>query len=415
MASHTINFARLKQDIQALAGIGRDDEDNGIYRMAFSAGDMLARAWLQQRIEDAGLQGYIDGAANIHARLGWDGIHRSVMTGSHLDTVPRAGHLDGALGVLAGLECLRTIQEQGLPLKYPLESVAFSDEEGRFGHMFGSQAICGKLTPDSILQARDLQGIHLVDAMREHGLDAMDALQAQRNPNSLHAFVELHIEQGPVLDRQRLHIGVVDAIAGLFKWQVRLIGEANHAGTTPMTMRRDAFQGLAELSGEIPRVLEENGTPRSVATIGRVQLFPAAANVVPGRAEFSLEVRDTDPLVLEQLADAFRRSLSAIARRRELMFEFDVMSELAPVKCDCGIVDTIASLCREMGVNATRMHSGAAHDTQIMSGITRAGMIFVPSKEGRSHSPSEWTAWEDIEIGANMLLNTLCRLAGDSQ
>jgi len=408
-----INFGRLKRDIQDLAAIGRR-KDHGIYRMSFSAGDMEARAWLQQRIRDAGLDLYIDGAANIHARLEWDGKRPSVMTGSHMDTVPGAGHLDGALGVLTGLECLRCIKEQGLALRYPLESVAFTDEEGRFGDMFGSRAVCGQLTPDSIMQARDLGGTRLVEAMAEHGLDAMDALHAQRNPDSIHAFIELHIEQGPVLDRQRLQIGVVDAIAGLFKWQVRLIGEANHAGTTPMNMRRDAFQGLAELAGEIPRILEENGSTRSVATVGRVELFPGAANVVPGRAEFSLEVRDTDPLVLNKLADAFRRALSAIARRRELMFEFDVMGELAPVKCDSGIVDTISAVCREMGSDATRMHSGAAHDTQVISTITRAGMIFVPSKEGRSHSPSEWTAWENIEIGANTLLNTLYRLAGEA-
>lgn len=368
MAFLKINFERLRADIQALSEIGRL-EDNGIYRMAFTASDMRARTWLQQRILDAGLQLHVDGAANIHARLGWDGERPSVVTGSHIDTVPGAGHLDGALGVLTGLECLRCIHEQGLALRYPLESVAFSDEEGRFGDMFGSQAICGQLTPDSIMQARDLKGERLVQVMKDQGLDAMDALHAQRSPESIHAFIELHIEQGPVLDRQRLHIGVVDAIAGLFKWQVRLIGEANHAGTTPMNMRRDAFQGLAELSGEIPRLLEENGSARSVATIGRVDLFPAAANVVPGRAEFSLEVRDTDPAVLDQLADAFRRAISAIARRRELMFEFDVMGELTPVKCDSGIVDTVSALCRDMGVNATRMHSGAAHDTQIMSTI----------------------------------------------
>ncbi|MDT8388629.1 MAG: Zn-dependent hydrolase [Thiogranum sp.] len=408
-----INFERLKQDVQDLAAIGRQ-EDHGIYRMAFSPGDMQAREWLQRRIQDAGLDLYVDGAANIHARLEWDGTRPSVMTGSHIDSVPGGGHLDGALGVLTGLECLRSIGEQKLPLRNPLESVAFTDEEGRFGHMFGSQAICGQVTPDSIMQARDLQGIRLVDAMAEHGLDAMEALQAQRNPGSIQSFVELHIEQGPVLDRQRLAIGIVDGIAGLFKWQVRLIGEANHAGTTPMNMRRDAFQGLAEVAGELPRILEEHGSPRSVATIGRVDLFPAAANVVPGRAEFSLDVRDTDPVILDQLANACRRSLSAIARRRELMFEFDVMSELPPVKCDSGVVDTISAMCQEMGVSATRMHSGAAHDTQILSTITRAGMIFVPSKEGRSHSPSEWTAWEDIEFGANTLLNTLYRLAGDA-
>ncbi len=405
-----INFERLQADVDALAGIGRH-EDHGLYRMAFSDGDMAARAWLQERIEEGGLDCYVDGAANIHARLDWDGERASVMTGSHMDTVPGAGHLDGALGVLVGLECLRCIRELGLPLRYPLESVAFTDEEGRFGGMFGSQAISGQLTPDVIHNARDLDGIALSEAMARRGHNAMDALRARRAPESVHAFVELHIEQGPVLDRRGFSVGVVDAIAGLFKWNVSLIGEANHAGTTPMDMRNDAFQGLAEIGGEIPRILEENGGTRSVATIGRVELFPGAANVVPGRAMFTLEVRDTEVEVLAELADAFRRAISAIARRRDLMFEFEVLSEIESVKCDPGIVEVIHESTRALGVEPLQMPSGAAHDAQIMAAITRAGMIFVPSKAGRSHSPAEWSPWEDIETGANVALNTLYRLA----
>ncbi len=406
-----VDSERLQHDLDELSAIGRSERDHGIYRMALSEGDMAGRAWFRQRISDAGLELYVDGAANTHARLAWDGERPSVMTGSHLDSVPGAGHLDGALGVVVGLECLRRIQELQLPLRYPLEAVAFTDEEGRFGGMVGSQAISGRLTPETIFNARDLNGITLVDAMQACGYNANDALRARRTPESLHAFVELHIEQGPILDRSHTPIGVVDAIAGLFKWDVRLLGSANHAGTTPMTMRNDAFGGVAELSGEIPRILEEDGSPRSVATIGRVQLFPGAANVVPGKAEFSLEVRDTDPLMLERLAEAFRKAISAIARRRGLMFEFEVLSELTPVKCDPGIVGVIENVTRDLGINATVMASGAAHDTQMMAGLTRAGMLFVPSKDGRSHSPAEWTPWEDIETGANVLLNTLYRLA----
>jgi N-carbamoyl-L-amino-acid hydrolase len=405
-----VNFERLQRDIDELGAIGRR-EDHGLYRMAFSDDDMVARQWLQERIADAGLELYVDGAANIHARFGWDGKRPSVMTGSHIDTVPGAGHLDGALGVLVGLECLRRVKELDLPLRYAMESVAFTDEEGRFGGMLGSPAISGRLTPETIYNARDLDGITLVEAMKARGFNAMDALRARRVPDSVHAFVEVHIEQGPVLDRSHIGIGVVEAIAGLFKWDVHLIGTANHAGTTPMDMRTDAFQGLAELAGEIPRILEEDGSPRSVATIGRVELFPGAANVVPGRAQFSLEVRDTDPAVLEGLANAFRKSLSAIARRRGLMFEFEVLSEIDPVKCDPGIVQTIESAARGLGAQTLVMASGAAHDTQMMASLTRAGMIFVPSKDGRSHSPAEWTPWEDIEIGANVALNTLYKLA----
>ncbi|MGH8500999.1 MAG: Zn-dependent hydrolase [Gammaproteobacteria bacterium] len=410
MMQARIDFERLRQDVETLAAIGRH-ADLGLYRMAFSDGDWAAREWLAARIQAAELDLHVDGAANIHARLGWDGEHPSVMTGSHLDTVPGGGHLDGALGVLAGLECLRSIKEQQLAVRFPLEAVAFTDEEGRFGGMLGSQALCGRLTPESIHAAKDLDGITLVAAMRGRGLDASQMLRANRPPGSVHAFVELHIEQGPILDRRGISVGVVEAITGLFRWNVALSGRADHAGTTPMDMRRDALQGLAEFSGEIPRILEENGGQRSTATIGRVECFPGAANVVPGRVEFSFECRDTDEATLGDLTQAFRRTLSSIARRRDLMFEFEVVSEIAPVKCDTGVVQTIAESARAADVKILRMPSGAAHDTQIMAGLTRAGMIFVPSKEGRSHSAAEWTAWEDIEIGANVLLNALCRLA----
>jgi N-carbamoyl-L-amino-acid hydrolase len=409
-----IDTPRLRADIEALAAIGRDG-DRGLYRMAFSPGDLAGRAWFRQRIQDAGLELYEDGAANLHARLHWDGQRPSVMSGSHLDTVPGAGHLDGALGVLVALECLRRLQELDIPLRHALEAVAFSDEEGRFGGLFGSQAIAGMLTPERIHQARDLEGVTLAEAMAACGYDAMQALHARRSPDSLVAFVELHIEQGPVLDRRGISVGLVSGIAGLFKWEIRLIGVANHAGTTPMDMRNDAFQGAAEFAAALERILDEHGSPRSVATIGRLELKPGAANVVPGLAQFSLDVRDTDPEVLAALAEACRRTLSSIARRRGLMFEFQVLSELAPVQCDAGIVDTIGQCARALGIDSLTLHSGAAHDTQIMANITRTGMIFVPSQEGRSHSTAEWTALEDIERGANTLLNTLHRLAGAPQ
>jgi N-carbamoyl-L-amino-acid hydrolase len=406
----SINAQRLQQDIETLSTIGRG-ADQGIYRTAFSANDIEARRWLKQRIEDAGLACYQDGAANIHARLDWYPEVASVMTGSHMDSVPGGGHLDGALGVLASLEAVRCLKESGATLRRPVEAVAFSDEEGRFGGIFGSSALCGLLTPESIHAARDLDGISLSDAMAEQGLNAMDALGASRPADSIHAFVELHIEQGPVLERRQIQIGVVDAIAGLIKWNVRLMGAAGHAGATPMDMRQDAFQGLAELATEIPRILEEHGGPRSVATIGRVQLSPGAANVVPGEAEFSLDIRDTDSETLQTLADALRRTLSAIARRRQLMFEFEVLSEIEPVKCDDAIMRTMERVCRDQGMSILQLPSGAAHDTQIMAQLTRAGLIFIPSKGGRSHSPAEWSDWQDIENGANVLLNTLYQLA----
>jgi N-carbamoyl-L-amino-acid hydrolase len=247
--------------------------------------------------------------------------------------------------------------------------------------------------------------------MEELGLDGHKALLAQRTPDSIHAYVELHIEQGPVLDRKGLSIGIVDAITGLFKWEITLSGAANHAGTTPMDMRADAFQGLAEFAGQIDRVLAEYGSPQSTATIGRVELRPGAANVIPGQAVFSLDVRDTDSHILDVLAEALRRALSAIARRRGLMFEFVVLSEIAPVQCAATVLEAIEESVDALDLPATHLNSGAAHDAQIIAGIAPTGMIFVPSKEGRSHSAAEWTAWTDIEAGANALLNTLKRLA----
>jgi N-carbamoyl-L-amino-acid hydrolase len=410
----SINSERLKQDIEDLAAIGRR-EDHGIYRMAFSEGDIAGREWFKQKLEAAGLEVYEDGAANIHGRLGWDGKTPSVITGSHLDTVPGAGHLDGALGVMTGMECLRRIKEENIKLNHPLEVIAFSDEEGRFGGMLGSQSFTGMLTPESIHNAIDLDGVTLTDAMKQVGYDSMNALHARRSPESIHAFVEMHIEQGPILDQMGFSVGIVDAIAGLFKWDVSLIGVPNHAGTTPMHMRNDAFQGLSEFASQLQRILDENGGERSVATIGRVEILPGAANVVPGRVEFSLEARDTEQRILDELQGAFRRALSAIARRFNLMFEFKVLSEIAPVKCSTGLLKDIKQVTEELKIESLQMASGAAHDTQMLATITRAAMIFVPSKDGRSHSVAEWTDMSDIEKGANVLLNTLVKLAGEKE
>ena len=407
-----VNFERLKADIEALSKIGRAP-DLGIYRTAFSDNDMLARQWLKGKITEAGLDLYQDGAANIHGRLNWDNKKPSVMTGSHIDTVPGAGYLDGALGVICGLEALRVLNEQQINLDFPVEFVAFSDEEGTFNGMFGSQALTGDISPEWIHSAKNLEGLSLVDAMKQQGLEAMDALSAMRTADSIRAFIELHIEQGPILDSNKVSIGVVEGICGLQRWDISLKGVPNHAGTTPMTMRQDALHGMSEFVTQIERIIEEHGTTTSVATVGRVELLPGAANVIPGEARFSLEFRDTSEAILEELADAFRLTLSSIARRRQLMFEFSVSSDIKPVSCDQGIQEIITKAADAMGHKHFSLPSGAAHDTQKLAAITRAGMIFVPSKSGRSHSAAEWTSWDDIESGANVLLNSLYQLAGN--
>ncbi len=408
----TVNFDRLKQDLRDLAEIGRS-EDRGIYRMAFTDADMQARDWLENRIREAGLEAYRDGAVNVFGRHNCRDEIRSIIVGSHLDTVPGGGDLDGALGVLTALECLRRIKEENIPTEYGLEMVAFSDEEGRFGGPMGSLALTGNLIPEKIHTATDLNGVYLKDEMARHGLDARDALHARRHPETVRAYLEMHIEQGPVLDSKNLRVGIVDGITGLFKWTAKLIGEADHAGTTPIDMRKDAFLGLAEFAGEINRVIEEHGGDNSRATIGNVDLFPGTANTIPGQVDFSLDVREIKKDLLDDLNGAFRRVLSAIGRRRDLMFEFEVISWIDPVDCDNGIVNVIESNAGKMETDYLRMPSGAVHDAQIMASIAPVGMIFVPSIGGRSHSPAEWTHWEDIETGANLTLNTLVDLAAN--
>ena len=406
-----VNHSRLKKDIFDLSRIGLNTDDNGIYRIAFSEADMEGRDWLLKRIREAGLTGVVDGAGNVFGRMPESDSVPAVLAGSHLDSVPCGGALDGALGVLTVLECMRTITENGYHTKYPVELVAFSDEEGRFGGMFGSQAFVGDITPERIYSSVDADGILLTDVMEARGMDPLKALDAWRDPELVHAYLELHIEQGPVLENHGEDIGIVEGIAGLFKWQIRLRGNANHEGTTPMHLRNDAFLALADFAHEIPRVLDENGTEHSRATIGKVELSPGFPHTIPGQAEFTLVVRDATSEKLDELEIAFRKALSAIARKAALMFEFDIVSRIEPTSSDPKIVDQIAHVAGNMQLKHRRMYSGAGHDAQFLSRITSSGMIFVPSKGGVSHSPGEWTDWHFIQHGANVMLNTLLSVA----
>ncbi|WP_343224775.1 Zn-dependent hydrolase [Pelagicoccus sp. SDUM812005] len=408
-----IDIERLKQDFFELSEIGKNPEDRGLYRTAFSAADMEGRAWLRRKLEALGLAVRMDGAANVFGRLAAeDEATKTLLVGSHLDTVPCAGALDGSLGVLVALECLRTLKERGTDgYTRHLELVAFSDEEGRFGGMFGSEAVVGAVTPETLEYYSDLEGCTLAEAMTRCGMNPLEALDARLEAEQIDAYLELHIEQGPVLDRLRKSVGIVENITGLFKWLIKIRGTANHAGTTPMEMREDAFMGLADFAHEIPRILEENGAESSRATIGRAQILPGAPNTVPGLVELTIDVRDTSKAVLEDLGQAFHRALSAIARRRKLMFDYEIQSEIEPTECHGEIIEVLEEEAQSLGLDYLKMSSGAAHDAQIMAQLTRIGMIFVPSREGKSHSPAEWTAWSDIEAGANLCLRAIDRMA----
>lgn len=405
-----IDLDRVKSTLIELSHIGFNESDKGIYRIGFTEADMEARRWLVAILEKEGFRPHMDGAGNVFGRYGAEG-EPSVTLGSHLDSVPAAGMFDGALGVVAALEVLRVCKDRNIDVKWPIELVATSEEEGRYGGMLGAQAISGQLTPEMLMIAHDADGNRLTDAMNAAGFDPMGPLDARRSPESMRAFLELHVEQGPVLEKIGKSIGVVDSIAGVFKWIIHLKGKADHAGTAPMNMRSDAFMGLADFAHEIPRIIDEHGTDRSRLTVGKVELKPGSPHTIPGEAVFTLVGRDSKTEVMGELCDACRRTLSSIARRHKLMFEYEQISWLEPVGCNLEIVELLEAQAERAGVSYERMPSGAGHDTQFLALVTRAGMLFVPSVGGVSHAPDEWTHWHDVEIGTNLLLASALELA----
>lgn len=406
-----IEPSRLRQDILALAAIGRDPA-GGISRPAWSAAHEEARAWLVGRLREAGLAPRVDPAGNVFGRLeGRVPAAPAVMTGSHVDTVPRGGPLDGALGVLAGLECLRAIRAAGLRPGCPVEVAAFTDEEGRFYGFFGSRAMTGGL--DIALAARlsDPAGLALPEAMRRAGFDLARAPEARRDPRSIAAYVELHVEQGPWLEAEGVPIGLVEGIVGIRRWRLSFLGQPDHAGTTPMDRRRDAFLTAAEYATKSRDLVVRGGGGRSVTTIGVVEVRPGVPNIVPERAALVQEIRDPEPAVLDRLARGTLAAARRVAARRGLGCEVEELLRADPVGMSPRVQDAIAAAAAARSLAVRRMPSGAGHDAQILAAVTDAGMLFVPSQGGRSHRPDEWTDWDALERGANVLLGTLLRLA----
>ncbi len=403
-----VNLARLKQDLEELGSIGRTPE-GGISRPSWSDADMEARRWLDARINAAGMQPRVDAAGNIFGR--WQSGSPVVLVGSHIDSVPNGGMLDGALGVLTALECLRRIKEEGVRLRYPLELVAFTDEEGAFGGFFGSFAFTGVLKAQEIPDIRDSQGLRITDAMARHGMDAVQAPTAFRDPREIRAYVELHIEQGPVLEARGIPIGVVEAIVGIRRYGITFRGRADHAGTTPMEDRRNALLGAADLVLKGHGMVRAEGTPASRVTVGILQVKPAVANIVPAEATLTYELREQSAEKLRALAERSRALAEAVASAWGLEVTLETILEIEPVLLADEVQAAIAAAAGELGYRSLRMPAMAGHDAQVVGRMAKAGMIFVPSRDGRSHSPLEFTADEDVERGANVLLLTLLRLA----
>jgi hydantoinase/carbamoylase family amidase len=389
-------------DIEAAAAFG--GEGTGVTRLAWSHELRAVQAWLTEQLEELGLEVELDAAGNLIGR--WQaGSGPAVVVGSHLDTVPSGGRYDGALGVLSGLQAIRLLKQRGVEPKRPLWLVSFMDEEGaRFGAaLFGSRAFVGTDLGE-LGDRRDSDGVSLREAMAELGFD-FDALPGARGIDDVGAYLELHIEQGPVLETEGVEIGIVTGIVGLIGFRARFVGEANHAGTTPMRLRRDALCGAATAI----LALRDAGLARDDITtnVGIVSAEPGGFNVVPGAAEFSIDVRSATPEGYASLEPLVRETLERIAREQGLALELSEVYRLEPLPLATELVDVLEQAAAEEGATHRRLPSGAGHDAMEVGRHAPSGMLFVPSRKGISHSPEEFTEPEHCELGARVLARAL--------
>jgi N-carbamoyl-L-amino-acid hydrolase len=404
-----INSDRMLTAFNALASIGATG-DGGVHRPTFSEAHLAARKWLREQIENAGLEFRLDGAGNHSAFLACGNAHApTLLLGSHLDSVPNGGRFDGALGVMAAFEVLRTIKDAGLELKVNLEAIDFTDEEGTLVGLLGSAALAGHLHPDVLQNPRGGREA-LLEGMKRAGLSDESMLSAARPKESLTGYLELHIEQGKRLERTGIDVGIVSAIVGIWSYRLSFIGRADHAGTTAMDDRLDASLGASEFTLAAHDIVT-NDFRDCVVNIGNMEFSPGAFNIVPARVDLALEFRSADEEKFKRLDSILIAHAYEAANRFGLELKVEPLGKHAPSLMDNHIRDTFASACDDLGFNYISLPSGAGHDGQSFDGLCPAGMIFVPSKEGASHSAREFTEWQACVNGANVLLQAALRLA----
>jgi len=392
---------RFLQDLHQLRSFGAAGVGKGVVRQAFSEADIAARKWLAARMDVAGIEPHFDPLGNLFGLT----QGRSLLVGSHSDSQPEGGWLDGALGVIAGLEVARAAREDGGP---QISCVSFQDEEGRFGVLTGSDIWTGKLSLELADAFTDTGG-HTLAEMRGQMADlAGDFLPHDR----FSGFLEMHIEQGPYLEETGLALGVVTDIVGIRDMRIRFSGRQNHAGTTPMHLRRDAFQALAAFNTVLNNRFADVVTPATVWTIGHVALHPNAASVVPGRVEFSMQWRDADPARLAQMQAIIAETAAQIAAEYGVEVKLGEVLGIEPVAMDPGFQAALAAGAESLAAGKwQKMPSGALHDAANLATVMPAGMLFVPSIGGISHAFDEDTAEEDLVLGLRVLDQAARRLA----
>ena len=408
-----IDGERLLADLRKLATFGAT-HDGGVSRPSFSPADLAARAWLAERAHDAGLRYREDAAGNIFLRLeASDPVDdRVVWTGSHLDSVPNGGPLDGALGVMTSFEAVRALAESGLPLRRSVEVVSFADEEGAYGGFLGSKAAVLGFETAQLHDVRGRDGDLLMETMATAGYPPERIADAHVDADMVAAYLEVHIEQGAVLEELGARIGVVTDIVGVLRGAVVLKGRPDHAGTTPMDLRRDAVRGLVTLLDGIEGLPAAVGEPTAVITCGRIEVEPGADNIVPGRAVAHFDVRHRDIDVILRIEKRIEERAHRAAATHDLEMDYRREALTDPVPLDDDLQARIVRAADGLGIERHIMPSGAGHDAQVVAPAIPTGMIFVPSIDGRSHSPLERSRDEDIIAGAEVLHAVLIDLVG---
>jgi len=401
----------LLSEIEALAGIS-DAEPPAVTRIVFTPTDLEARAWLRAKFLEVGLAVRQDAIGNMFAR--WTGSDETapVATGSHIDAIPNAGKYDGVVGVLGGLEAIRALQRSGFRPKRSIELILFTSEEPtRFGiGCLGSRMLCGALTAETARQLTDASDQTLEQVRQEAGMNG-DLGSVRLDSGHYSAFVELHIEQGPLLERAHVPLGIVESIAAPASYQLIVEGAGGHAGGVLMLGRKDALCAAAEIILTIEEAALASGSSDTVATVGICEVFPGAVNSIPSRVRLSLDLRDTNLPRRETAFQAIHNKSQQVCEKRSVSVYFQIVNADAPAICSSIVTDALIRSCNKHNLPFHKMVSRAYHDSLFMSRIAPTGMLFIPCRNGYSHRPDEFASSEDIARGALILAETLAQLS----
>ncbi|RFU66020.1 hydantoinase/carbamoylase family amidase [Peribacillus glennii] len=412
MKTVVINGQRLSSRIESLGEIGKTKE-NGVQRLALTKEDREATLLVSQWMREAGLTVIHDHFGNLIGRKEGNKPGLSpVMIGSHIDSVRNGGKFDGIIGVLAGIEVVHNINESNLTHEHPIEVVAFCEEEGsRFNDgLFGSRGMIGKVSDDDLSKVDDYD-ISRYEALKTFGFGINPDLMNEsiRKKGDIKAYFEIHIEQGPYLEKNNYPVGIVSGIAGPSWLKVKLKGEAGHAGTVPMSLRKDPLVGAAEVIIEVERLCKADPNAPAVGTIGRITAFPGGSNIIPEFVEFSLDIRDIDLERRNNIIKKIEEKILRICKDRGLEYEIERSIDIPPVKCSGNLVNTIKEACKSLAIEAPVMISGAGHDAMLLAEITEIGMVFVRCRDGISHQPKEWAEIDDIVTGTKVLYESVLK------